>query len=56
VAEVLDAVGHDPALLAALVALTRADSVAAGEKAWNPWRASLVNTLARTCWETLARE
>lgn len=56
VAEVLDAVDRDPALLAALVALTRADSVAAGEKAWNPWRASLVNTLARTCWETLARE
>ncbi len=54
VSVVLDAVGHDRTVLATLIALTRADSVAAGDKAWNPWRASLVNTLARTCWETLA--
>lgn len=53
IAKVLDAVNHDPARLAALVALTRADSVSAGEKAWTPWRASLVNGLARNCWEAL---
>ncbi len=53
IATVLDAVDHDPARLATLVALTRADSVSAGEKAWNPWRASLVNGLARNCWATL---
>ena len=53
VALVLDAVDHNPGLLAALIALTRADSVSAGEKAWNPWRASLVNGLARICWESL---
>lgn len=50
---VLDAVDHDPRRLATLIALTRADSVAAGDKAWNPWRASLVNGLARVCWEVL---
>lgn len=53
ISTVLDAVHHDAARLATLVALTRADSVSAGEKAWNPWRASLVNGLARNCWETL---
>ncbi len=52
---VLAAVDGDPGQLAALIALTRADSVAAGEKAWNPWRASLVNGLARACWEALGR-
>lgn len=50
---VLAAAGHDPARLATLIALTRADSVAAGEKAWNPWRAGLVNGLARNCWSAL---
>lgn len=50
---VLDASDHDPQRLATLIALTRADSVAAGDKAWNPWRASLVNGLARACWEVL---
>lgn len=55
IAHVLDAVGHDASRLATLVALTRADSVSAGEKAWNPWRASLVNGLARNCWESLTR-
>jgi len=50
---VLDAADHDPQRLATLIALTRADSVAAGDKAWNPWRASLVNGLARACWEVL---
>ncbi|MDN6428229.1 MAG: nucleotidyltransferase domain-containing protein [Propionibacterium sp.] len=52
---VLAAADHDPQRLATLIALTRADSVAAGDKAWNPWRASLVNGLARACWEELVR-
>ncbi len=50
---VLDAVDHDAARLAVLIALTRADSVAAGEKAWNSWRSGLVNELARRCWSAL---
>ena len=53
VALVNDAIGHDRATLATLIALTRADSVAAGDRAWNPWRASLVDMLSQACWAAL---
>lgn len=54
--EVCDAAEGEPRVLATLISLTRADSVSAGERAWNPWRASLVNGLARACWDALTRE
>ena len=49
----LDALEGDGRALAGLAVLTKADSQAAGPRAWTRWRASLITTCVRTAWARL---
>lgn len=55
VADLLAAVEGREDLLDALRALTQADAVAAGPKAWTAWRESLINTLTASAKRTFAQ-